>query len=222
MCDSLGAKCGSLGAKCGSLGARCGSLAMMMVSLGGRRGGGRRGTALAVHPARVAAAVVLFLPDGHAVLYLVDDETAGVEGFAAVGGTHAHPHGHVAHLQGADAMNAPGVQNREALQGLGHDARAFLDREFLEGFVFEKGHLLPLVVIANPALEAGEGARAAIQEFAARRVRIDGGLSEAEVHQPPATGGMKTTASPALSGLDQSLNSLLTATLSWSRVSVKP
>ena len=44
------------------------------------------GATLAVHPARVAVHVVLFLPDGHTVLHFIDDETAGLEGFVAVGG----------------------------------------------------------------------------------------------------------------------------------------
>ena len=56
---------------------------------------GRRAT-LAVHPAGVAVDVVLFLPDGHTMFDFIDDETAGAEGFVAMGGADAHPYRHLA------------------------------------------------------------------------------------------------------------------------------
>ncbi len=81
---------------------------------------------------------------------------------------------------------------------------------------------LSLILIPNPTFEADIAARAEVEQFAPRGVRVDRRLGEAKAHQPPATGGMNTTASPAASLRDQSLNSLLTATFSCSRVSVKP
>src|ERR1700721_2237033 len=90
---------------------------------------GRR-TALAVHPARIAAAIVFLLPDRHSMLHLIDDEAAGIEGFAAMRGADAHPHGHVAQSERADAMNAQSVFHREAPQGFVDDAFAFLHGEF--------------------------------------------------------------------------------------------
>ena len=84
----------------------------------------RRAT-LAVYPARIAAAVVLFLPNGHAMFDFIDDESAGIEGFAAVRGAHPDPHGHVAYTQGTDTMDARGMLHWEAPQRFGDDALAF-------------------------------------------------------------------------------------------------
>src|ERR1700734_3876916 len=182
----------------------------------------RRRATLAVHPAGIAASIVLFLPDGHAMLHFVDDKTTGIEGFAAVDGTHPDPDGHVAQVKRADAMDAQSVRDREAPQGFGENAFAFLHRKFLERFVFQAGHCLPFIVIANPTLETDIAAGTRVEEFASRVVGVDGCFGEAKAHQPPATGGMKTMASPALSGRDQSVNSLFTATFNCSRVSVNP
>src|SRR6202041_1752053 len=77
--------------------------------------------AFAVHPARVAAAIVFLLPDRHSMLHFIDDEAAGIEGLAAMRGADAHPHGHVAQSERADAMNAQSVFHREAPQGFGDD-----------------------------------------------------------------------------------------------------
>ena len=119
-------------------------------------------------------------------------------------------------------MNAQGVFDREAEQGLSHDAVAFLQRQFLECFVLEPGDRLTLVFIADPTLKTDIAAGTKILQFVPRRFGVDRSLSEAEIHQPPATGGMNTTASLAASVRDQSLNSLLTATFSCSRDKVKP
>src|SRR5216683_3226224 len=68
-----------------------------------------RCAAFAVDPAGVPASIMLLLPDRDAVLHFIDDEPAGVEGFAAVGGADAHPHRHVGQVEGADPMNARGM-----------------------------------------------------------------------------------------------------------------
>src|ERR1700679_773446 len=125
--------------------------------------GWRRCAALAVHPARIAAAIVFLLPDGHSMLHFIDDEAAGIEGLAAMHGADAHPHGHVAQSQRADAMNAQSALHGEASQGFGDDAFAFFHGEFLEGLVFQASDLLSLVVIADPALEAHIAARRRIE-----------------------------------------------------------
>src|SRR5712664_26275 len=180
----------------------------------------RRRAALAVHPAGIAASIVFFLPDRHAMLHFVDDEAAGVEGLSAMRGTDTDPHGHIAQGQRADTVDAESVLDRKAPQGVGDDALAFLHRELLERFVFQASDFLPLIVIPNPPLEADIAACAQVEELAPRFDGIDGRLSKAKAHHPPATGGMKTTASPAVSLRDQSLNSALTATFNCSRVSV--
>ena len=63
---------------------------------------------------------------------------------------------------------------------------------------------------------AFKSAHAALERGGVERVR-----AEAERIHPPATGGMKTTASPALSDCDQSPNSALIATRNRSAGSVK-
>src|SRR5882762_6954228 len=98
---------------------------------------GRRRAALAVHPAGITASIMFFLPDRHAMFHFVDNETAGVEGFAAMRGTDSDPHGHIAQAQRAHAMDAQSVLDRKAPQGLGDDALALFHREFLERFVFQ-------------------------------------------------------------------------------------
>src|ERR1035438_2750671 len=147
----------------------------------------------------------------------------GNKSFARSGGIYPpDPPRHIVQTQRADAMDAKRVLHGEAPQGFGDDALAFLHREFLECFVFEARDFLAFVMIPHPTLEADIAAGAKIEQLAACQRGIDGGLSKAKTHQPPATGGMKTTASPWLKGRDQSLNSLLTATFSCSRDSVNP
>src|SRR5580658_1943201 len=96
-----------------------------------------QGALLAIHPARVAVSIVLFLPDRHAVLHLIDDVAAGGERLAPVHRAHAHPDGHVAEIERAHAMDAERALHGEACAGLGEDTLALLDRESLESLVFE-------------------------------------------------------------------------------------
>jgi hypothetical protein len=76
-------------------------------------------------------------------------------------------------------------------------------------------------MIADPPHETQLAARGKILQLLSRSLRVDGRLGKAKAHQPPATGGMKTTASPCLSFRDHSLNSLFTATFNCSRGSEK-
>src|ERR1700692_1962441 len=77
-----------------------------------------RGAALAVDPPRVAAAIVFFFPNRNTVFDFIDDVSAGVERFAAMGGTHAYPNGHVGEVERTDAMDAQRVLDGETLQCL--------------------------------------------------------------------------------------------------------
>ena len=119
-------------------------------------------------------------------------------------------------------MNAQSVLHRESPQGFGDDAVAFLDGQFLKCLVLEPRDFLALVKVADPSFETDVASRAKILKLTPCRFGVDRCLGKAEVHQPPATGGMKTTASLAASLRDQSLNSLLTATFNCSLDSVKP
>src|ERR1700738_2657200 len=138
----------------------------------------RRRAALAVHPAGIAAAIVLFLPDRHAMLHFVDDETTGVEGLTAMRGADSDPHRHIAQVERADAMDAQHVLHLEAPQRFGEDALTFLHREFLECLVFQTSDVLPLVVIANPAFKADVAACARVEQLAPRSRGIAGGLGK--------------------------------------------
>jgi len=182
----------------------------------------RRRAALAVDPARVAASVMFFFPDRNPVFDFIDDVSTRIECFAPVGGADAHPNGHVGEIERADTMDARGMFNGKTLQCFGKYAVALFDGKGLKGFVLESSDVLALVMIPNPALEAHVAAGAAVEQFPARGLRIDGRLGEAKAHQPPATGGMNTTSSPVLKGRDHSENSLFTATFNCSRDNVKP
>ena len=119
-------------------------------------------------------------------------------------------------------MAAEGVPHGIAGGRFRNDARSLFDRKSLERLVLEPGHLATLVEIAHPSLERDEAAGAGVEKLRARRRGVDRMLGEAKAHQPPATGGMNTTESPAASLCDQEANSLFTATFNCSRERVKP
>src|SRR5258708_27106750 len=97
---------------------------------------GRRRAALAVHPAGIAASIVFFLPDRHAMLHFVDDEAAGVEGLSAMPGTDTDPHGHIAQGQRAHTVDAQSVLDPTPPHGGRHHALAFHPRELMQRSVF--------------------------------------------------------------------------------------
>ncbi len=66
----------------------------------------RGGALLAVDPAGVAFGVVLLLPDGYAVLDVVDDVAARVERFAAMRRTDPDPDRQIANFQHAYPVRA--------------------------------------------------------------------------------------------------------------------
>jgi len=136
-----------------------------------------------------------------------EDVTAGGEGLAAMRGAHADPHRQFTDAECAHAVHAGRARHAEAGHGLGDDAFALLDRQCLERLVLEALHGAALVVVAHPTLEAGVAARRGIGEGVAVALGLERPAAEAErVHQPPATGGMNTTRSPAVSGRDHSAN----------------
>src|ERR1700689_4678523 len=124
--------------------------------------------ALAIYPSRIAAAIVFLLPNGDAMLDFIDDEPAGIEGFAAVCGAHPHPHCHLAQTQGTDAVDAQSMLHRVASQRFRDDALAFLHRKLLKRLVFESSDFLAFVLIADPALETDVAAGAEIRKLAPR------------------------------------------------------
>src|SRR6185369_8650018 len=120
----------------------------------GRRRVRARGT---VHPARLAVAVVLFLPDRHALLGLVDDVAARVERGAAVRRRDSDPDRAVADRELADAVLATRRRHREALERLADDLRALLLGDSGMRLVLERDDGRAVVVIADPAFERDAG-----------------------------------------------------------------
>ncbi len=192
----------------------------------------RRCAALAVDPSGIAVFVVLLLPDGNAVFHFIDDVAARAKRLVAVARARAHPHRHIADPEIANAVHAGRALDAEALDRLGYDPLAFLHRQRLERLVLQVPNLVPFVVIAHPAFERRIPAALRIRELGAKRGGVDRRMAEAKnTHgtkssserkggsQPPATGGMNTTASPSASCCDQSPNSVLTATRSISGAS---
>src|SRR5690349_14091039 len=181
----------------------------------------RSGASLAIHPPRIAVLVVFLLPDRHAMFDFIDDVAARAEGFVAMRGTHADPDGDVGERQRSHAMHARGARDAIPLDGFLHDARAFLLGKLRIRFVFQARDGHAFVVIAHPAFERRETAAGDVPHLALQGCSIERCGTELERFHPPATGGMKTTASPALSGCDHSPNSELMATRSMSTGSVK-
>src|ERR1700681_3851823 len=96
-----------------------------------------RCAAFAVDPAGVPASIVFLLPDRDAVLHFIDDEPAGVEGVAAVGGADTHPYRHVGQVERVDSMDTRGMLDGKALHRLRQYPVPLFDRQGLEGFVLE-------------------------------------------------------------------------------------
>ena len=158
------------------------------------------------------------------MLHLVDDPAAGAERLVAMRCGDPDPDGDLAEREVADAVHAARVAHPEARAGLGDDASAFAHGERLEGLVLEATHLAAFVEVAHPALERRVAAAGRIGERGLQGLRIKRLGAERERRhvppQPPATGGMNTTVSPAASGCSHSPKSPLTATRSISTGSV--
>lgn len=118
----------------------------------------RLGASFASDPEGGSVEVELLFPDGKAVLDLVDDEAAGVEGFSAVWGGDDHEDGGVPDGERSGAVDGGGVIESEALDGLGDDAGALLRGDGGVGLVFEAEDGASFVVIAHGALEDGDRA----------------------------------------------------------------
>lgn len=124
----------------------------------------RRDGAMTIYPARIAVGVVLLLPNGDAGFDFINNILAGAERFGAVFGGDSNPDGDFADVEATDAMDAARVEDVEFLARFRKDAFAFFDGEFFKRFVFERGDLFAVVVIAHPALERHERACAWIGE----------------------------------------------------------
>src|SRR5712671_4185104 len=178
-------------------------------------------TPLAIYPARVAIDVVFLFPDRHAMFHFIDDVAAGFESFIAMRGTHSDPYCDIADGQRTDAMDADRLLNAVRPCRFRYDARALLDGEIDERFVFEACYVMAFVVVSYPAFERTIAATLRIRQLVAQCSGVDCAFGKRKCAHPPATGGMKTTLSPSCNGVCHSRNSVLMATLSCCGSSVK-
>ena len=124
---------------------------MCMIMAVSRRGG----AALAIHPARVAIFVVLFLPDRDAMFDFVDDVSTRAECLVAMTRADAYPYRHVADREITDAVYACGVFDAKPRYCFGNNAFAFLHRKRLERLIFQVSDAKPFIVIPDESLECG-------------------------------------------------------------------
>src|SRR5690606_4886638 len=116
-----------------------------------------------------AVGIAFVFPDRDPRLDLVDHIAAGVEGRVAVGGTRADPHRQAADRQLAHPVHAVHAGDGEALDRLLDDALALGHRQAGIGLVAQAADRPAVVVVADPALEAGIGAGLiALQALASR------------------------------------------------------
>ena len=95
------------------------------------------GTMLTTRPSGGSVGEKLLLPNGNAVLDFVDDVTASVEGFAAMDGGGANPHGDVGQVERTHPMNSQNIVDRKVFAGLCDDASGFKVGEFGVGLVLK-------------------------------------------------------------------------------------
>jgi Na+-translocating ferredoxin:NAD+ oxidoreductase RnfD subunit len=139
----------------------------------GRVIGGWGGASLAIHPPGIAILVVLLFPYGHSMFDFVDDVSTREECLRAMSGAHAHPDGHLTDRQVADAVYAGSVFNAEARDCFRDDTLAFLDRQRLEGFVFQVADRESFVVVPDPTFERGVAAGGGIKQLLSQFACVD-------------------------------------------------
>ena len=122
-------------------------------------------TVVAFNPDAGAIGVVFFFPDGNGVFDGVDDGAAGVEGGIAMGGADGDGDGDFANLEVAGAVQAAGGENIVFDADFGEDPVTFFFSKGGEGFVFERGNVAALVVVADPAFKGGEPASFGSADF---------------------------------------------------------
>jgi hypothetical protein len=151
----------------------------LMVGLGGVVGSWG-GASLAIYPPGITVLVVLLFPDGHSMFDFVDDVSTREECFRTVSGAHAYPNGHLTDRQVADAVYAGGMFNAEARDCFRDDTLAFLDRQRLEGFVFQVADCESFVVVPDPTFERGVAAGGGIEQLLSQFAFVDLLAGEAE------------------------------------------
>src|SRR5690606_17439679 len=157
---------------------RSGNARAMPVSPSGRirRAAGR----IRMQPLCRAIGVALVFPDRHPGLHLVDDVAAGVERRIAVGGAGADPDRQAADRQLAHPVHALHPGDGEACHGLLHDAPSLLQGQRRIGLVAQAIHRPAVVMVADPALEAGVGAGLVAQQALTQRGDLERDFGQLE------------------------------------------
>lgn len=151
------------------------------------------GATLAIHPARIAIDVVLFLPDRQTYFDLIDDEATGLERLVPMGRGNTNPYRTLTEFKQADAMHAAGIEIRKTLLRL---CQHFLTLGNDQGFIrliLEALDNLPFIFVANPTFEGAVPARCMIRERTLQLRRIYGCLGyldHVNHQQPVETAGL--------------------------------
>src|SRR5688572_9842785 len=135
---------------------------------------------LRMQPTGIAFGIALMFPDRHARLHFIDDVTAGGEGCIAMGRSYADPHREFADGEVAGAMDAARIDDGEFFRRLHHDPFALAFGQCGVSLVAQAEDHAVGIVVADPALEAGETADTVIQQVRAQRRGVEGGIAERE------------------------------------------
>ena len=138
-------------------------------------------TAFAPHPVAGTVRIEFLLPDGKAVLDFIDDEAAGVKSLGPVGRGNGHHHGTFTDFQRADPVRRPGIIQAEALHGFPDDTLSLLLCDRKVCFILQPEYLPALVMVADRALEDGDGPGMRVACSLAEASRVDG-VSGKEEH----------------------------------------
>src|SRR5690606_22526689 len=93
---------------------------------------------------------------------------------------HAHPHRQLADTQLADPVHAARFHDVESAQRLFDDLFALLFGQGDVGFIAQSDYGPAFIVIADPALETGEGAGGLVTEAIAQGIDADRGIRKLE------------------------------------------
>src|SRR5690606_17435975 len=120
-----------------------------------------------------AIGIAFVFPDRRPQLDLVDHVTARVEGGVAMRGAGADPHRQPADRQLADPVHAVHAADGKAPGRFLDDALALGHRQAGIGLVAQAADRATVVVVADPASEAGVGAGLVAQQALAQRTDVD-------------------------------------------------
>ena len=111
-----------------------------------------------IQPLGLAVFVVLLLPDRHARLDLVHDPPARLERGLSMRGRGLHSDSRLPEFQLPHAVHARRPSQTVEADGFRYDLLAFGKSQLVERLVLQGDDLAALVLIADPASEADDGA----------------------------------------------------------------